>query len=92
MSRHRLHVLAFLCAVSVAAAGCSKDKGPRKRTMANARDGGADPVPVEVVTLRTGPIEDALRFSATLRAENQVQVLARTPGHVRAHLPPRSRR
>lgn len=83
----RQHLPALLgAALVLGSIGCGKGDEPRTRTMSNARDGGAGPVPVEVVTLRTGPIEDALRFSATLRAENQVQVLARTPGHVRAHL------
>ena len=42
------------------------------------------PVPVETVVLETGPIEDTLRFSATLRAETQIQILARAAGQVRA--------
>lgn len=42
----------------------------------------AAPVPVEVATLTLGPLENALRFSANLEAETQVQVLARAPGQV----------
>ncbi|ACY15066.1 efflux RND transporter periplasmic adaptor subunit [Haliangium ochraceum] len=50
----------------------------------SSEDAGVDdPVPVEVVTLATGPIEDVLRFSANLEAEDDVQVLARAPGLVR---------
>ncbi len=44
--------------------------------------GAAAAVPVEVAVLGTGPLENALRFSANLEAETQVQVLARTPGQV----------
>ncbi len=47
-------------------------------------DGGAsDPVPVEVETIGRGSIKAALRFSANLEAEIQVEVLSRAAGQVR---------
>lgn len=57
---------------------CSKERKGEA-----GKDGGpAAAVPVEVVTLSTGPLENALRFSANLEAETQVQVLSRAPGQV----------
>jgi membrane fusion protein (multidrug efflux system) len=68
--------LASACTPSGGPAGRADEKTPS--------DGGADdPVPVEVVTLESGEIEEVLRFSANLEAERQVEVLARTPGLVR---------
>jgi membrane fusion protein (multidrug efflux system) len=74
----------MLCRVIIAvvllAGACSKTPsgGDDK-----ARDAGpAAPIPVEVAVLATGPLENALRFSANLEAETQVQVLARAPGQV----------
>jgi membrane fusion protein (multidrug efflux system) len=59
---------------------CSRDS---KGGGDERKDGGpAAAVPVEVATLTTGPLENALRFSANLEAEIQVQVLARAPGQV----------
>ena len=61
--------------------GC-KGGDPAKRDGLKTGDSDA-PVPVEVVKLAPGPIEDSLRFSSTLRAETQVAVLARTVGQIR---------
>jgi membrane fusion protein (multidrug efflux system) len=68
----------------LAPSGCKKPDSKAQALMSGAGDGGVEaPVPVEVVELQRGRIEDALRFSATLRAETQVQVLARTIGQVK---------
>jgi membrane fusion protein (multidrug efflux system) len=60
-------------------ASCSSE-GDDDRTWAegapNDEDRPEEAVPVEVVTLERGTIESALRFSATLEAERDVQVLA----------------
>lgn len=73
--------IAAIAAICVAvASGCKNepaDSGGLKSGDENA------PVPVETVTLANGAIEDTLRFSATIRAETQIQVLSRTAGQVR---------
>lgn len=76
--------LAGLAVVIALGSACTSPP-PAAQAQANEpRDGGAgDPVPVEVVALETGEIEEILRFSANLEAERQVQVLARAPGLVR---------
>jgi len=76
-------VAALLAAGAVAAGGCSRPGGPPSAEDGGDKDAGA-PVPVEVVTLERGRIEETLRFSATLEAETAVQVLARTTGQVRS--------
>ena len=67
-------------------AACTSSEGRGSDRKAGAlqiqdEDGGVEEaVPVEVIALGTGPIEEVLRFSTNLTAENQVQVLARAPG------------
>lgn len=76
--------MAGLAALIALGSACTGSAPAAQRQDDAARDGGADdPVPVEVVTLETGEIEEILRFSANLEAERQVQVLARAPGLVR---------
>lgn len=74
--------LLFALALLVLAPGCNRDSAAANRGLKET-DPDA-PVPVETVTLETGTIEDTLRLSATLHAEMQVQVLARTAGQVTA--------
>ena len=64
--------------LGVALAACSR--GAADKPEANDTEDADAPVPVEVVPLERGPIEETLRFSATLEAETAVQVLARTTG------------
>ena len=70
--------------LGVALAACSR--GAADKPEANDTEDADAPVPVEVVPLERGPIEETLRFSATLEAETAVQVLARTTGQVRSRL------
>lgn len=72
---------AFLCALvavlALAAAGCSDDSqadpaGPDGDEMGTAAP--AEAVPVEVAALQTGPIEQVLRYSTNLEAEEEVAV------------------
>lgn len=73
-------MLRWLLISLLLAGACTKSSGSKGD---DARDAGpAAAVPVEVAVLTTGPLENALRFSANLEAETQVQVLARTPGQV----------
>lgn len=67
--------------IVLVALSCSRE--PVNRGELKSGDENA-PVPVETVVLGTGPIEDALRLSATLRAEMHVQILSRTAGQVTA--------
>jgi membrane fusion protein (multidrug efflux system) len=79
----RLLRAAAIASVVVATGACSRSHSAERGM--GGRDGGADdPVPVEVVTVGSGQMEAALRFSANLEAETQVQVLARTAGQVRS--------
>lgn len=72
-----------LALAALLAIACTK--GESKQTTGALRSGDENaPVPVETAVLETGRIEDTLRFSATLRAEMQIQILARTAGQVRA--------
>lgn len=76
--------MAALAVVIALGSACTSPAPAAKRQEDTPRDGGAgDPVPVEVVTLETGEIEEILRFSTNLEAERQVEVLARAPGLVR---------
>ena len=86
MYRYYRHIvcaaLGALAAVALAASpGC---KGNSSKGSDGLRTGDeSKPVPVETVILATGAIEVTLRFSATVRAETQIQVLARSVGQVR---------
>jgi membrane fusion protein (multidrug efflux system) len=70
-----------IAAAFLLTAACTGDKG-KKTGQLKSGDESA-PVPVELATLETGPIEDTLRYSSTLRAEKQIQILSRTAGQVR---------
>ena len=48
------------------------------------------PIPVEVQPIRLGPIETALRTFATLEAEQEVKVFARTEQGVKGATAPRT--
>ena len=79
-SRLMVPALAALCALATTY-GCKGSEAGKNRGL---QSGDSDaPVVVELATLANGPIEDALRFSSTLRAETQVAVLARTVGQIR---------
>lgn len=76
---------AYVCIAGLALAGCSSGESRASDRKAGALqinddDRQEEAVPVEVVSLQTGPIEAVLRFSTNLVAEKQVQVLARAPG------------
>lgn len=68
--------------LALASSACPGDKPNQQGKMTKGDENA--PVPVELATLETGPIEDTLRFSSTLRAEKQIQILSRTAGQVRA--------
>ena len=77
MKRLSASLLSAILVLTVVA--CSRG-GDDSKTFAEGAAGGEDrkeeAVPVEVVALERGTIESALRFSATLEAERDVQVLA----------------
>jgi membrane fusion protein (multidrug efflux system) len=77
MKRLSASLLSAILVLTVVA--CSRGEDDSK-TFAEGAAGGEDrkeeAVPVEVVALERGTIESALRFSATLEAERDVQVLA----------------
>ncbi len=76
--------LPYLLLIAYAASGC---RGGSPAKEAPPDDAGVSaPVPVEVVTIKEGPIEETLQFSTTLAAEIAVQVLARTTGQVERRL------
>lgn len=68
----------LLLAVGLLAAGCSQGK---KGDTDKKKDAVAA-IPVEVQPLRRGPIESTLATFATLEAEQEVKVLARTANRV----------
>ncbi|MCP4445179.1 MAG: efflux RND transporter periplasmic adaptor subunit [Myxococcales bacterium] len=76
----RLLASVLLCIVAAQAA-CTKDK-PSGAPLFGGDAGPAAAVPVEVVVLQTGLLENTLRFSTNLEAEVEVQALARAPGQV----------
>lgn len=65
-----------LASIALSLAGCKPGK-PQ-----SAEKDGVMPIPVEVQPLRLGPIETALRTFATLEAEQEVKVFARTANRV----------
>ena len=69
----------LLCSLLVFFA-CSRESNSASKSGKDAGPGA--PVPIEYTTLVAGPLENALRFSANLEAETQVQILARTAGQV----------
>jgi membrane fusion protein (multidrug efflux system) len=74
----------FLVLLLFSTGGCGRSSGASGGEIFSSQDGGSnDPVPVEIVAIGTGPIQEVLRFSANLEAETQVQVLSRAVGHVR---------
>lgn len=81
MKSSRRFALIVLAALAAASA-CSKASPTGNGGMGSRDAGPVDPLPVEVETLTTGPIEATMRFSANLEAETQVRVLSRTAGHV----------
>lgn len=78
MSRTRSIVVVVMAAAGLM--GCKSEPSKGGKGMQSGDEDA--PVPVETVALSTGPIEDTLRFSATIRAEIQIQVLARSLGQV----------
>ncbi|HUH02186.1 MAG TPA: efflux RND transporter periplasmic adaptor subunit [Kofleriaceae bacterium] len=67
-------------AMALAVPGCKSEPAKGGKGM---QSGDKDaPVPVETVILARGAIEDTLRFSATIRAEIHIKVLARSLGQV----------
>jgi membrane fusion protein (multidrug efflux system) len=69
--------LAFLLLLTLAAcSGGGDDDRTWAEGAADDEERTEEAVPVEVVSLERGTIESALRFSATLEAERDVQVLA----------------
>jgi membrane fusion protein, multidrug efflux system len=78
-------LLVACAALALAAlAGCARQAdGEAAPAAGDGADGRQDdPVPVEVVSLESGPIESLLRYSVNVEAERQVAVLARAPGQV----------
>ncbi|MCC6232541.1 MAG: efflux RND transporter periplasmic adaptor subunit [Verrucomicrobiales bacterium] len=59
-------------------AACS----PAKKEAADQKKAGAAAIPVEVQALKRGPIESSLSTFATLEAEQEVKVVARTANRV----------
>ena len=76
--------LAALVIVGVLSASCASSmKGARAEDKKSGdKEKKEEAVPIEVVTLATGPIESVLRYSTNLEAEREVQVLAQAPRQV----------
>lgn len=86
-----LFFLVLVFALAVAAAGCtvSTSAGDTAATGAGDDDAdgsadtpGTEAIPVELVTLETGPVQEMLRASTNLEAERAVAVYAKTTGLV----------
>lgn len=77
---------AFLAAAFLGTAGCSGDSQADPATPAGDEAGTGAPVveavPVEVAVLATGPIEQVLRYSTNLEAEEEVAVFSQAARRV----------
>lgn len=73
----------LLAPAALGLAGCSGDTQASENTSgADAEETASEAVPVEVVTLTRGPMEEVLRFSTNLEAEEAVSVHAQAARQV----------
>ena len=75
-------LLLMLAVAALTSTGCDQIEASIKEWKDTQEDEERNPdddlVPVEVVTLETGPIEAVLRFSTNLEAESEVQVFSQS--------------
>lgn len=64
--------------------GCSRGEGERggSTSSAEAAEGAAESVPIEVVTVRTGAVSDTVLATATLTSQREVTVLSGANGQL----------
>lgn len=75
--------LLFLVPLTLTLAGCSGDsQASENATEGGAEEEGPEAVPVEVAALERGPMEEVLRFSTNLEAEESVGVHAQASRRV----------
>lgn len=82
LARPRPHFQPWLALLALAALIGSGCKDTKKNASGDTKADNEASIPVEVESVRRGPIESTLRTFATLEAEQEVKVFARTANRV----------